>query len=219
MANLADLLFRTVDGVFAVDAGQKIIFWNPGCAQLLDIPSNQALGRPCCEVVRGKDPAGQPFCGGGCCMTRLTQGEDAPGTFPLRVRTGDGNELRLSVNIVLVPSRRKDRWTCVHLLYRGEAADTLDVLEYNTLQRRPTSDRNSDKDGRSPATTISSLTAREQEILQLLSEGLAVSVMAQLLNISRVTVRNHLQHIEAKLGVHSQVETVAYAYRHNLVHY
>ncbi|GMR18413.1 MAG: hypothetical protein BMS9Abin33_0825 [Gammaproteobacteria bacterium] len=217
MANLADLLFRAVDGVFAVDAKQRIIFWNPDCAQLLGISSKEALGRPCSEVVRGKDPAGQPFCGGGCCVARLTQGENAPGTFPLRVRNGDGNELRLSVSIVLVPSRRKDLWTCVHLLHKGEAADTLDVLEYNTLQRRPTSDRNSDNDGRSSPYTISSLTAREQEILQLLTEGLAVSVISRLLNISPVTVRNHLQHIQAKLGVHSQVETVAYAYRNNLV--
>jgi DNA-binding NarL/FixJ family response regulator len=147
----------------------------------------------------------------------LTQGEDAPGTFPLRVRNGEGNELRLSVSIVLVPSRRKDLWTCVHLLHRGEAADTLDVLEYNALQRRPTSDRNSDIGDRPYSAMSSLLTAREQEILQLLTEGLAVSVISQLLNISPVTVRNHLQHIQAKLGVHSQVETVAYAYRHNLV--
>lgn len=143
-------------------------------------------------------------------MSRLTQGDKAPDAFPLRVHKSDGSELRLSVNIVLVPSRRKDRWTCVHLLHRGEAADTLDVLEYNTSQRRSTST--------SPG-IVSSLTAREHEILQLLSEGLSVSVMSQLLNVSRVTVRNHLQHIQAKLGVHSQVETVAYAYRHNLVQY
>jgi len=219
MANLADLLFRAVDGVFAVDAEQKIIYWSPSCAQLLGTPCNKALGRRCSQVVRGKDPTGQPFCGGGCCMSRLNQGENAPGAFPLRVRQGDGNELRLSVNIVLVPSRRKDRWTCVHLLHRGEAADTLDMLEYNTPQRRLTSGRNSDYDGRSSPATISSLTAREEEILQLLSEGLSVSVMSQLLNVSRVTVRNHLQHIQAKLGVHSQVETVAYAYRHDLVQY
>ncbi len=219
MANLADLLFRAVDGVFAVDAKQKIIFWSPSCAQLLGIPCNKALGRRCSEIVRGKNAIGQPFCGGGCCMSRLTQNDKAPVAFPLRVRNGDGQELRLSVNIVLVPSRHKDRWTCVHLLHRGEAANSLDVLKYNTLQRRPSSSRNSDYDDRPPPAVVSLLTAREYEILQLLSEGLAVSVMSQLLNISRVTVRNHLQHIQAKLGVHSQVETVAYAYRHNLVQY
>jgi len=217
MANLADLLFHAVDGVFAVDASQKIIFWSPSCAQLLGTPCNEALGRPCSQVVRGKDPKGQPFCGGGCCMTRLTRGENAPGTFPLRVCHADGNEMRLSVNIVLVPSRRKDRWTCVHLLHRGEAADAIDMLEYNTSQGQTTRGRNSDNNDPSFPATLSSLTVREHEILQLLAEGLSVLVMSRLLNVSRVTVRNHLQHIQAKLGVHSQVETVAYAYRHNLV--
>jgi len=37
------------------------------------------------------------------------------------------------------------------------------------------------------------------------------------MRISMVTVRNHVQHIEATLAVHSQAEVVAYAYRHNLV--
>jgi len=215
MSNIADLLFRAVDGVFAVNAKHKLIFWNPGCAQLFGIPSNEALGRPCSEVVRGKDPKGQPFCGGGCCVSRLIRGENVPGTFPLRVRNSDGEDLRLSVSIVLVPSRNKERWTCVHLLHRGEAMDPLDILEYDSLQK-PACRHNSDNND---SVTLSLLTAREQEILQLLTEGLNVAVMSQLLNIAPVTVRNHLQHIQTKLGVHSQVETVAYAYRHNLVHY
>ncbi|MFV2060062.1 MAG: LuxR C-terminal-related transcriptional regulator [Gammaproteobacteria bacterium] len=215
MSNIADLLFRAVDGVFAVDAKHKLIFWNPGCAQLFGISASEALGRPCSKVVRGKDPTGQPFCGGGCCVSRLTRGENVPGTFPLRVHNSDGGTLRLSVSIVLVPSRSKERWTCVHLLRRGEAVDPIDMLEYESLQKSACK-HNPDKNDN---TTLSLLTAREQEILQLLAEGLNVAVMSKLLNIARVTVRNHLQHIQAKLGVHSQVETVAYAYRHNLIHY
>jgi len=152
-------------------------------------------------------------------MTRINRGENVPGTFPLRVRTGDGKDLRLTVTIVLVPSRRKDRWTCVHMLHREEAADTLDLLKYNSSPGHPASKHNPANGASLSSASISPLTARENEILQLLAEGLAVSVMSQLLNISAVTVRNHLQHIQAKLGVHSQVETVAYAYRHNLVQY
>jgi len=219
VANIADLLFRAVDGVFAVNAQQKIIFWNPGCAQLLGLPDSEALGRQCSEAIRGKNAIGQPFCGGGCCMARINRGENVPGTFPLRVRTADGKELRLTVTIVLVPSRRKDRWTCVHLLHREEAADSLDLLKYNSSPGQPASKHNPDSNGHSTSDKTSPLTARENEILQLLAEGLSVSVMSQLLNISTVTVRNHLQHIQSKLGVHSQVETVAYAYRHNLVQY
>lgn len=218
MPTLADLLFRTVDGVFAVDAKQRVIFWNPGCAQLFGTPSKQALGRPCSEVVRGKDPEGQPFCGGGCCVARLTtHGGNAPRAFPLQVCNNKGEDISLKVSIILVPSRQKNLWTCLHLLHRGDAADALDLLEYNGPQKSSLKQRNGDGVGRPDLADVHSLSAREQELLQLLSEGLSVPVISQLLNISPVTVRNHLQHIQKKLGVHSQVETVAYAYRHNLV--
>ena len=60
------------------------------------------------------------------------------------------------------------------------------------------------------------LTAREQQILQLLAEGLAATAISRQLYISRATVRNHTQHILAKLGLHSKLEAVAYAYRHGL---
>jgi DNA-binding NarL/FixJ family response regulator len=63
----------------------------------------------------------------------------------------------------------------------------------------------------------SPLTPRQQEIVELLAEGKSATVISQELDIRLVTVRNHIQHIQAKLGVHSQAETVAYAYRHNLV--
>ncbi len=61
------------------------------------------------------------------------------------------------------------------------------------------------------------LTAREQQILQLLAEGLAATAISGRLYISRATVRNHTQHILAKLGLHSKLEAVAYAYRRGLI--
>jgi DNA-binding NarL/FixJ family response regulator len=61
------------------------------------------------------------------------------------------------------------------------------------------------------------LTAREREVLQLLAEGCAAAEISRELCISRVTVRNHTQHILAKLGLHSKLEAVAYAYRRGLI--
>ncbi|MBI2289777.1 MAG: response regulator transcription factor [Betaproteobacteria bacterium] len=61
------------------------------------------------------------------------------------------------------------------------------------------------------------LTAREQQILQLLAEGRTATAISGQLYISRATVRNHTQHILAKLGLHSKLEAVAYAYRHGLI--
>ncbi len=64
---------------------------------------------------------------------------------------------------------------------------------------------------------VCALTAREQQILQLLAEGLAATAISGRLYISLATVRNHTQHILAKLGLHSKLEAVAYAYRRGLI--
>lgn len=218
MSTVEDFLFHTVDGVFAVDSQQQIIFWNLGCAQLLGIPTNEALHRHCKNIVRGKDLVGQPFCSDGCCVARMADGGKGPTTFPLQVSDGNGSELQLSVSIILMPSRKKDCWTCVHLLHREGVANTLDALEYAGQSKSVST--SSTVDGRSSNGTpieVSALTARECEILKLLTEGLTARVISKMLYISLVTVRNHIQHIQAKLGVHSQAEIVAYAYRHNLV--
>ncbi len=61
------------------------------------------------------------------------------------------------------------------------------------------------------------LTRREVEVLRLMASGLNTGAMADRLHVSRATVRNHIQHILAKLGVHSRLEAVAYANRHRLV--
>ena len=216
MATLADLLFRTVDGVFAVDAKQRVVLWNPGCAQMFGLPSTQILGRPCGKILHAKNPCGQKSCVESCFISRPPDSRHVPKPFPLRARDRAGKDLSFWVNIVLVPSQRTREWTYVHLLHRCDAPDTLKILSDNTVTPPP-SGRAA---GNNPyASAISAaLTTRELEILKLLSEGLVAAVIAKLLSIRLVTVRNHIQHIQAKLGVHSRAETVAYAYRHNLVY-
>jgi two-component system nitrate/nitrite response regulator NarL len=65
--------------------------------------------------------------------------------------------------------------------------------------------------------SASALTARELEILRLLADGLTTPDIARHLFISRKTVGTHIEHILAKLGVHSRTEAVALAYRDGLV--
>jgi DNA-binding NarL/FixJ family response regulator len=60
------------------------------------------------------------------------------------------------------------------------------------------------------------LTRREEEVLQLLAEGLAQAEIANRLTISSKTVATHIQHILDKLGVHSRAEAVAVAHRSGL---
>jgi DNA-binding NarL/FixJ family response regulator len=62
------------------------------------------------------------------------------------------------------------------------------------------------------------LTEREQQVLELLVEGLSSQAIADRLFLSMNTVRNHVQNILVKLGAHSRIEAVATAVRSGLVH-
>ncbi|MDP6812030.1 MAG: LuxR C-terminal-related transcriptional regulator [Alphaproteobacteria bacterium] len=214
MPSIAEFFHQTVDGVFAVDGNQRITFWNSACGQLLGIPAEEAIGRPCDDVLAGRTLVGDRFCEKECCVSRVIDGGEGPKTFKLQLRGANGKTLKLSVSIILVPSKGDERWTCVHLLHRDHAESTIEDL---VPQPEAPSGSNGGGRARGGNGTVSPMTPRQQEILELLAEGKSATVISHLLGIRLVTVRNHIQHIQAKLGVHSQAETVAYAYRHNLI--
>ena len=61
------------------------------------------------------------------------------------------------------------------------------------------------------------LTSREQEVLELVGEGLTNGEIAECLVISPKTVENHVHHILDKLGVTNRRKAVAYALRFGLL--
>jgi DNA-binding NarL/FixJ family response regulator len=67
-----------------------------------------------------------------------------------------------------------------------------------------------------PAVTAK-LTRREREVLGLLAEGFRPEEIAQSLFISRKTVGTHVENILRKLGVRTQTQAVALAYREDLL--
>lgn len=58
---------------------------------------------------------------------------------------------------------------------------------------------------------VEPLSARENEVLQLLAEGLSNKAIARKLVITDETVKKHLKNIYGKLGVHSRTEALARA--------
>jgi DNA-binding NarL/FixJ family response regulator len=61
------------------------------------------------------------------------------------------------------------------------------------------------------------LTAREQEVLTLLGEGLDVTIIAKRLGMSLNTCRGHVKSLLMKLGSHSQLEAVVEAVHQGLL--
>jgi two-component system nitrate/nitrite response regulator NarL len=68
-----------------------------------------------------------------------------------------------------------------------------------------------------PPELAESLTPREAEVLQLLTQGLANKAIAQRLGISDHTVKFHVNSILGKLGVQSRGEAIVQAMRLGLV--
>jgi len=62
-----------------------------------------------------------------------------------------------------------------------------------------------------------SLSKREVEVLEQLSKGLSYTLIADNLFLSPSTVRKHIENIYKKLQVHSKVEAVQKAKRHNII--
>ena len=61
------------------------------------------------------------------------------------------------------------------------------------------------------------LTAREQEVLGLMGEGLDPSAIAERLVLSVYTARGHVKNVMMKLGAHTQLEAVVLATRSGLL--
>ncbi|MCX4589144.1 response regulator transcription factor [Streptomyces sp. NBC_01340] len=65
---------------------------------------------------------------------------------------------------------------------------------------------------RAPASAQDSLSAREREVLALVAKGTPNREIARILFISEATVKTHLTHLYAKLGVNDRAAAVAVAY-------
>jgi DNA-binding NarL/FixJ family response regulator len=67
------------------------------------------------------------------------------------------------------------------------------------------------------APKVCSLTLREREVLQLLSEGKANKEISATLNVSVKTTETHRSNMMRKLKLHSVAELVLYAVRNEII--
>ena len=85
------------------------------------------------------------------------------------------------------------------------------------LQRQATSLQRTEHAASPPPETPGVLSTRQQQVLELLAEGVPAREIAPTLGIAEATVRNHIRLILHKLGCHSQLQAVAAAVRLGLL--
>jgi two-component system NarL family response regulator len=91
------------------------------------------------------------------------------------------------------------------LLEREEAVRLLRVLHHRRHQESTERMR------------ANRLTPRQTEILQLLADGLTAPEIAELLDLSPLTLRTHMQNILTRLGVHRKEDAIVLAIRHGKI--
>jgi PAS domain S-box-containing protein len=202
--SLDQALSRTGDGAFVVTSEGRIVLWNRAAEKILGHTARETIGRSCCEVLVGRDDSGNRLCYRGCHVMNLIKLGEAIQSFDMQTRTKAGRPVWLNISILSTANGHGP--VTIHL-FRDVTA-TKELL--NLVQERlaaPVSAPESDAE----------LTRRELEILRLLATGADTKAAADGLHVSQATVRNHVQNILSKLGVHSRLQAVAYATTHRLL--
>jgi PAS domain S-box-containing protein len=111
------LFNHTGDGVLAVDANQRIIFWNRPAEQLLGYSVEEVRGRNCYELLAGRDLGDKPFCRFRCTICEQARAGQPIHTFNMRVTNNEGQSSWIDVSSIVVPddSSVNDFEAVIHL--------------------------------------------------------------------------------------------------------
>lgn len=186
--------------VWICDERRRVVYANRAARECLGLAEGRWFGGACHELVAGRECTGAPFCRADCPLFRsaLQGGELAPVQF----RVGDGRRRRWLKVIPFVTQGPGGAPRIVHVADETgperRAREFLDGVRRNAPPRP-----------RAAASAAPPITPREREILALLAQGMHSKGVARALGIRYVTVRNHVQDLLARLGVHSILEAVA----------
>jgi DNA-binding CsgD family transcriptional regulator len=180
------------------DTHLRVVGWNAAAERLTGIPSADAVGRGCWEVVDAVDRSGLAVCGPDCLHGRLARAGCPVAGREALVPTPCG---RRSVLLSTITLRSGTRQVILHLLQPAPGPEPARAA----------------RAGGAASAGAARLTARQQQVLALLAEGRQARAIGRRLGIKEATVRNHIHAILAQLGCHSQLAAIARARREGLV--
>jgi PAS domain S-box-containing protein len=222
VTNLFEALETAADGAFVIDEDLEIVYWNQAAQKIVGFDQSEITGQLCYQFLQGRDEHRRLICRLRCRVAKTAFDGETVANYDVHVHTASGDMRWLNMSIFTYTentNNREERFV-VHLFrdinQKKEDERFLQrVLEVAKRYHDVPPESHAETETSPP---IEVLTPREREVLALLAKGHGTQDIAQLLSISPSTVRNHIQHILQKLQVHTRLEAVTYAIKHDLVH-
>lgn len=198
---------RTGDAIFVVAPDYHIAYWDSQSEFFTGIKAEDAVGKPCYDVVLGEREDGERFCSWGCSVMRMSQEGRPVTSYDMQVHSPSGGKRWVNVSTLSIAA--EDGVYIVHLMRDSQAThETLDMAR-DVIQLSKRKDRNASAS--LDHQDLPTLTARQLEMLEHLSEGKSVKEIKAELHLSEATVRNHIRSVLQALNAHSQLEALARA--------
>ena len=222
---LFQALSRTDDGAFIINEQHQIIFWNQAAQTILGYTAEEAASCQCHETLGGRDEQGRTLCQRYCRIAiSALQGKTLP-NMDIYTLTKDGEGRWINLTTFAIPASNEGLGHVIVHLFRDATQKKNNeqfVEQIMAVTRERQNENERPEFASAPAKFpyvpgLEALTTRERQVLLLLAQGLSTDDMADMLNISPATIRNHIQSILSKLNVHSRLEAVAYAYQQGLI--
>ena len=208
----------TSDCAFAVDGGGQIVAWNHAAESVFGLSPAEAIGKMCCEIVRGVDECGA-VCSKHCIVRQAVERNQPPKNFDLQVETATGKQW-CNLSLLIVEEDSSVLPCVIHIVRQTDVQKRLELLVRDFLI---TSTGLSAEQAVALITSAraaaheAKLSDREVEVLHLLAQGYTTTCIADQLCISRTTVHNHIQHILGKLDAHTRLEAIRRAEHARLI--
>ncbi len=218
MSRLFKALDNSADGAFVIDEDLRIIYCNKAAESILGFDNIDMVGQFCYRLLQGCDDGRHLICKEQCRVAKMTLNSKPVPNYDIHITTNYGVKRWMSMSVFTYNmAGRNSKKVIVHLFHdlnHNKVNDKLltDIVgAFNHTREFPP------KNGKETEPLLETLTPREGEILALLVEGHGTQDISNHLSISLNTARNHIQRILQKFQVHTRLEAVAFAIKHDFV--
>lgn len=216
-SELRKFLEETADAAFCVSKQGEIHSWNGAAEKLFGYSPSEAIGKTCHGLLQCRSSLGTKLCTPEF-YARQAAGEHCRiPNFDVEVTVRAGRRIWVDLSTLIFEDGRTHRRLIVHLSRDITERKHKVELLHQMIQLSKRILAVSDSDGLGHPAPVSSLSEQEHSVLHLFSEGKNSREIARALGISLQTLRNHLHHVNVKLGTHNRLQAVMHAIHRKLI--